>query len=154
MNTRIALGLIVVLFAAGCGGESKNDGSAAGGSADPATTGSVHSGGVGPVEVVDTAMFDAAMAAEGAGIFEAKCTACHKMEERYVGPALKGVTNRRTPEWIVNMILVPDKMVKEDPEAKKLLAEYIAPMTNQNLTESEANKILAYFLKYDRAGSE
>jgi mono/diheme cytochrome c family protein len=151
MSTRITLGLIVALFAVGCGGDSQDDGPSADGSAD---AGSVHSAGIGPVEEVDTAMFDAAMAAEGAGIFEAKCTACHKMEERYVGPPLKGVTNRRTPAWIVNMILAPDKMVQQDPEAKKLLAEYIAPMTNQNLTESEAKKVLAYFLEYDRGEPE
>jgi hypothetical protein len=36
-------------------------------------------------------------------------------------------------------------MVAENPIAKKLLAEYVAPMANQNLTEAEARLILEYF---------
>jgi cytochrome c len=56
-----------------------------------------------------------------------------------------GVTDRRTPEWIMNMILNPEVMVAENPIAKKLLAEYLSPMANQSLTESEARAILEYF---------
>ena len=43
------------------------------------------------------------------------------------------------------MILNPEEMVAKNPEAKKLLAEYLAPMANQNLTEKEARLILEYF---------
>ncbi|MGB5394947.1 MAG: c-type cytochrome, partial [Lutimonas sp.] len=71
--------------------------------------------------------------------------ACHKIEKRFVGPGLKGITEKRTPEWIMNMILVPEKMVAENEEAKKLLAEYLSPMANQSLTEEEARAILEYF---------
>jgi hypothetical protein len=45
----------------------------------------------------------------------------------------------------MNMILDPDKMVKENPAAKQLLAEYLSPMANQSLTETEARAILEYF---------
>ena len=48
--------------------------------------------------------------------------------------------------WVMNMILAPDKMVKEDPIAKKLLQEFNgSPMANQNLTEDEARAVLEYF---------
>ena len=67
------------------------------------------------------------------------------MEERYIGPALQDVTERRTPEWIMNMILNPEEMTKKDPIAKELLAEYLSPMANQSLEEEEARKILEYF---------
>ena len=36
-------------------------------------------------------------------------------------------------------------MVKENPAAKQLLAEYIAPMANQSLTQDEARAVLEYF---------
>ena len=67
------------------------------------------------------------------------------MSKRFVGPGLAGVTERRTPEWIMNMILNPEEMVEKNPIAKQLLAEYLSPMANQNLTEKEARLILEYF---------
>ncbi|MFO7674425.1 MAG: c-type cytochrome, partial [Lutibacter sp.] len=78
-------------------------------------------------------------------VLMAICSACHKISKRVVGPALAGITERRTPEWIMNMILNPEKMVVENAAAKKLLEEYLAPMANQNLTETEARVILEYF---------
>jgi DNA-directed RNA polymerase subunit F len=101
--------------------------------------------GIGKVTNVTLGEIDPTMVAEGEVIFKAKCTACHKISKRFVGPALKGVTERRTPEWIMNMILDPELMVKENGIAKQLLIEYSAPMANQNLTEEEARKILEYF---------
>jgi cytochrome c len=149
--------MFLILLTMGCGGDTQDENSSSKSSGSQAPAESVDlslSKGVGPIESVDLAELDPATAGDGAKVFEAKCTACHKMEERYVGPALKGVTQRRTPEWILNMVLNPDKMVMADPAAKKLLTEYIAPMTNQNLTEEEAKSILAYFLEYDKSPSE
>jgi len=105
--------------------------------------------GVGPVDHVDISKLDAARAMKGAELFPLKCSACHKMEERYIGPALSGVTKRRTPEWICNQILNPENMIQQDPTAKALLAQYIAPMANQHLTREEAESILAFFLQHD-----
>ena len=101
--------------------------------------------GVGTITSITLGEIDQTMVAEGETIFKAKCTACHKISKRFVGPGLKGVTERRTPEWIMNMILDPELMVKEDPIAKQLLIDYSAPMANQSLTEDEARKILEYF---------
>jgi mono/diheme cytochrome c family protein len=115
------------------------------------TTASTSDRGVGPVDHVDVASLDAARAMKGAELFTTKCSACHKMEERYIGPALTGVTKRRTPEWICNQILNPENMIQQDPTAKALLAEYIAPMANQHLTREEAESVLAYFLQHDDA---
>ena len=101
--------------------------------------------GVGPIKSVTLGEIDPKLAAEGEKIFKAKCTACHKISKRFVGPALKGVTKKQTPEWIMNMILNPEVMVKENATAKALLQEYSAPMANQNLTEDEARAVLEYF---------
>jgi len=101
--------------------------------------------GIGPITSITLGDIDASMAAEGKEVFKTKCSACHKMSKRFVGPGLAGVTERRTSEWIMNMILNPEEMVAKNPIAKKLLAEYMAPMANQSLTEDEARKILEYF---------
>jgi cytochrome c oxidase cbb3-type subunit III len=101
--------------------------------------------GVGPISKVELGEIDPAFVTKGKEIFVAKCSACHKVDKRFVGPAMRGVTQRRAPEWIMNMILDPDKMVKENQAAKDLLMEYISPMANQNLTEDEARMILEYF---------
>lgn len=74
--------------------------------------------GVGPIQEIELeSTIDEQMAQQGQEIFESYCTACHKVEERFIGPAVKEVTTRRSPEWIMNMILNPDGMVKEDPIA-------------------------------------
>lgn len=105
--------------------------------------------GVGKFTSVELAAIDPAKAKEGEAVFTQNCTACHKMDARFVGPALGGVTNRRSPEWILNMITDPERMVKEDPIAKALLKEYLAPMANQHITEENAYKILEYFRQHD-----
>lgn len=102
--------------------------------------------GIGPISSVSLGEIDVDLVAKGESEFKTKCTACHKISKRHIGPGLKGVTERRSPEWIMNMILNPEGMVQKDPIAKQLLVEYNgAPMANQNLTEDEARAILEYF---------
>lgn len=101
--------------------------------------------GVGPISSIELGDIDEALVEEGKELYKANCTACHKMGKRFVGPALQGVTERRTPEWIMNMILNPEGMVAEDPIAMELLAEYSSPMANQSLTEEDARAVLEFF---------
>lgn len=102
--------------------------------------------GVGPItEVTFADEIDAALAETGKAKFNAICTACHQAEQRMIGPALKGVYERRSPEWVMNMIINPDKMLKEDPIAQALLKEYNnAIMLNQNLSEEDARAVAEY----------
>lgn len=101
--------------------------------------------GVGPVETVTlTEEIDAELAANGEAIFQSKCLACHNFEQRLIGPALNGVTERRNPAWIINMIVNPLEMTQKDPIAKALLAEYGSQMVNMNVTEEDARAILEY----------
>lgn len=100
--------------------------------------------GVGPIKTLTLADIDENLVAKGQEVYKVKCTACHKISKRFVGPGLKGITERRTPEWIMNMILNPEVMVVENETAKQLLIEYSAPMANQSLTEEEARAILEY----------
>ena len=105
--------------------------------------------GVGPITSIDLKPIDPALVAKGQTIFDSKCAACHKFEERYVGPALAGVTERRAPEWIMNMMLNPTEMVQKNEAARALLAEYAVPMTFQNVSEEDAEAILTYFRSVD-----
>ncbi|MBW8198720.1 c-type cytochrome [Flagellimonas abyssi] len=102
--------------------------------------------GVGPITDLDfPEEINEEMAARGKAKFDAICVACHMIDQRMIGPALKGVYDRRSPEWVMNMILNPDGMLKEDPIAKALLKEYNnAIMLNQNLTEDEARGVAEY----------
>lgn len=102
--------------------------------------------GVGPITSVTwNDEIDTAMAAKGEEKYNAICTACHMAEQRMIGPALKGVYDRRSPEWVMNMILNPDGMLKEDPIAKALLKEHNnAIMLNQNLSEEDARAVAEY----------
>ncbi|HJN64302.1 MAG TPA: cytochrome c [Flavobacteriales bacterium] len=107
--------------------------------------------GVGPITELDiSSQINEAMAEEGKIIFNNLCSVCHKLNQRLIGPELTGVTKRRTPEWIMNMIMNPEQMVKENTAAKKLLIEYASPMTNQNLTENETRSILEYLRSNDK----
>lgn len=108
--------------------------------------------GIGPVKSMELpADINAEMAANGADIFKKMCSACHKMDKKFVGPSLADVTERRSPEWIMNMILNPEEMIKKDPIAKKLLIESnMAVMANQGLKEDEARAIVEYFRQYDK----
>ena len=89
---------------------------------------------------------DQAMANAGSELFKTNCTACHRTDKRFIGPKMQGILERRSPEWIMNMILDPQLMVEEDRCAKDLLVEFNgAAMSNQNLTVEQTRSLLEYF---------
>lgn len=111
--------------------------------------------GLGPIDELEfDEEVDADMAEAGKVIYEAKCTVCHKPTEKHIGPAPIGIFERRNPAWVINMILNPEEMIKDDPIAKELLAEYGSPMTNQNLTEEEARQVVEYFRTIEAPAAE
>lgn len=105
--------------------------------------------GIGPVKSITLGAVDKNLADKGKGIFDIKCVACHKFDSKLVGPPLKDVTKRRKPEWIMNMMLNPEQMTKENPTAKQLFGQYLTQMTFQNVTEDDARAILEYFRSLD-----
>lgn len=101
--------------------------------------------GIGPVKELKLGPVDKKLAGQGQQIFSSKCVACHSLDQQIIGPALRNVTKRRTPEFIMNMILNPTNMEKDDPVTKDLHKKYIAtPMTNQGFTQDEARSLLEY----------
>ncbi|MEZ4987272.1 MAG: cytochrome c [Saprospiraceae bacterium] len=143
-----------------CGGSDSNDASSSSGGGDPMsytkTEPPKEDDGKGVGAITSVALNDPLntdMVGSGKGIYEMKCAACHKLtDQRVVGPGWKGVTSKRKPEWIMNMILNVDVMLEEDPTAQKLLEECLTRMPNQNMTEKEARDILEFMYAND-AGS-
>jgi len=87
---------------------------------------------------------NAQMATAGQEIFDMKCTACHKYDERYVGPPLGHVADKRTPEYIMNMILDTETMIENDDTVKCLMQEFLMRMPNQSLDEKDARNVLEH----------
>ncbi len=102
--------------------------------------------GIGPIKSVDFgSSIDKDLASLGETTFKQKCTACHMPDRKLIGPAMSGLYERRSPEWVMNMLLNPTEMLKQDPIASALLKEYNnVMMLNQNLEESEARAIAEY----------
>ena len=105
--------------------------------------------GIGPIAVVELGEIDPQRVAGGQATFESLCSACHRFGERYVGPDLRGVTQRRAPEWIMNMVLNTNVMLFEDDTAYGLLAEYMTPMPQLPLTEEQVRDVLEFFRYQD-----
>jgi mono/diheme cytochrome c family protein len=101
--------------------------------------------GVGPVKELKLGPVDKKLASQGQQLFSTKCVACHSLDQQIIGPPLRNVTKRRTQEYIMNMILNPTNMEKEDPVTRDLHKKYIAtPMTDQGFTQDQARALLEY----------
>jgi len=110
----------------------------------------VHGTEIKPGEVEVKTPLNQQWVASGKGIYDMKCQGCHKLtDERLVGPGWKGVTQRREPHWIMNMITNVDMMLEKDPEAQKLLEQCLVRMPNQNLSRDEARTVLEFMRSND-----
>lgn len=93
---------------------------------------------------------NATMADGGEKVANVKCFSCHKpTEERLVGPGWKGVTERRTPVWMMNFLTNPEPMLDKDPELQAQLEICLVRMPNQNINDEEARNIFEYMRKID-----
>jgi hypothetical protein len=93
---------------------------------------------------------DATLANAGESIVKVKCTSCHKLgSDRLVGPGLKGVTERRTPVWLMNFITDPDPMIDQDPILQEQLELCLVRMPNQNIDDDEARSIVEFLRSND-----
>lgn len=155
-NTRIFFSLatmLMIFFFFACGGDTKE--SDTGQSEIKNTNESGLSdweleNGFGPVKKkLNLDPIDKTMATEGEKIFESKCATCHKLDERYTGPAQRNVLQRVTPEFFMNTVLNPDENLEKHPHSQKMLAEYMTKMTNQNVTLKDARALLEYFRVLD-----
>lgn len=146
-----SMGIAAMLLTSCGGGESQTASTDSSTPAAEAATPAADPQGIGEFKNVDLgAGIDASLADKGKAIVDMKCTACHQLnDKRLVGPGFQGVTNRRRPEWIMNMITNVDVMLDQDPQAQKLLEECLTRMPNQNITADDARGILEYMRKND-----
>ncbi|HRP17053.1 MAG TPA: cytochrome c [Ginsengibacter sp.] len=97
-----------------------------------------------------SAALNASMAESGEKVYDLKCASCHKLSaEMLVGPGWKGVTERHSPDWILNFMTNTDAMLDKDPKAQAMLEICMVRMPNQNLTHDDARAILEYMRKND-----
>jgi cytochrome c len=153
--THFVLSFLVLLLLSACGGKKNesdsfdiNAKSAVQKEEDKASTRiDLENKGVGPITEVNlAAAIDEELALAGKAYFEESCTICHKPDAVFIGPPPKGILKRRSPEWIMNMILNPNRMLRDDPLAKDLFMEFNGtPMNDQGMTEEQARAILEYF---------
>lgn len=90
------------------------------------------------------------MADAGKNIYESKCISCHKLSaQKMAAPGWKNMTNRHSPEWIMNFLTNTDEMLDKDPELRVQLEVFKVRMPDQNLTDEEARAVLEFMRKND-----
>lgn len=74
------------------------------------------------------------------------CVACHNFGggDGPTGPDLKGVTERRSKEWVHKWIADPPAMLATDPTAKEMAKKWPNPMPKLGLTAQEIDQIIEY----------
>lgn len=106
--------------------------------------------GIGKFTSVNLAPVNSGAAEKGEVLFSTQCASCHKSTtERLIGPGLKGITEKRTPEWILNMITNPEENLKKEPLGKALREEYKAVMPYMGTTDEEAKSVLEFLRQND-----
>lgn len=155
INLLLSSTIVIAFFSAAliitsCGGaEEKKDNSPVIES-QPKEQAEAHGTEIKPEDVTLTTPLNADWVAAGKGIYELKCQSCHKLtDERLVGPGWKGVTQKREPHWVMNMITNVEMMLEKDPEAQKLLEQCLVRMPNQNISKDESRQIVEFMRSND-----
>jgi len=80
-------------------------------------------------------------------LFRQQCMSCHSIDQNLVGPALKGVTERRDSAWIYQFIRNSQEMIQAgDPIAVELFNRFNkVPMpSHPNLSDEQIGSLLHY----------
>lgn len=89
-------------------------------------------------------------AAAGKTLFNAQCAACHKLDGKMTGPALRGVGDKYEKEWLYKWIRNSAELIKSgDDRANKIFNEYgQSPMTAfPQLSNEDIDNIIAYTME-------
>ncbi|TGE16246.1 cytochrome c3 family protein [Hymenobacter elongatus] len=89
---------------------------------------------------------DAAAIAAGDALFKGNCAQCHAINDKIVGPALAGITKRRSLAWLIPWIKNSSKVVASGDEyAVKIYNEYQKQqMPSFQLSDAEITSIISY----------
>ena len=83
----------------------------------------------------------------GKKLFNVNCAACHKLDKKSIGPALKGITEKRTNKWLQSWIKDNNALrASGDQDAVDLFKEYnsMPMMAYPQFSEQDINDILVY----------
>jgi mono/diheme cytochrome c family protein len=86
-------------------------------------------------------------AVAGKALFNANCAACHALDKKMTGPALRGVTGRHAKDWFYGWIANSSAMIKAgDADAVKLFNENNKSVMTAfpQLSKQDVDNILAY----------
>ena len=84
---------------------------------------------------------------EGEKLYQANCTACHQIDAKLIGPALRDVGDKYSEEWLIKWIKNSAEMIASgDPDAIAIYEEYNkSPMTAfPYFSDDDVRNILAY----------
>lgn len=85
--------------------------------------------------------------AAGKSIFNANCKTCHKLDQKYTGPALRGVTDRRSIDWAKSFIRNSGALIASgDAQANAIYKEYnnLAMPSHEFLSDTDLDNLLSY----------
>jgi len=101
------------------------------------------------------AICSAAWADQGKELFDKQCGGCHSIGGGDGGgPDLKGVTGKRTHEWLESVIIEPNKLTaNKDPIQAGLVKKYGFEMPNLGIGHEDALKIITYLSGADGGGA-
>ena len=94
-----------------------------------------------------TTIFGQADPVAGKALFNANCAACHKLDKKATGPALRGVAEKYDTEWLYKWIKNSQGLIKSgDSKAVALFAEYNKSVMTSfpALSNGDIDNILAY----------
>jgi len=92
-------------------------------------------------------------AANGKKIFKTNCASCHALDRKLIGPALAGVTERRSTEWLIKWIRNNQELRESgDADAIAIFEEYNGSVMTAfpNLSDGDIMDILAYTVEGDK----
>lgn len=93
---------------------------------------------------------------EGKTIFTSRCAACHNINKVLTGPALAGVDERRSMDWIISFVQSSQTLVKKgDKDAVALFEQFnkIPMPDHTDLTAENIKSVVAY-IKSEAKGPE
>ncbi|MBG8556439.1 cytochrome c3 family protein [Hymenobacter guriensis] len=98
---------------------------------------------------------DAAAIAAGDALFKGNCAQCHAVNEVVVGPALAGITKRRSLSWLIPWIKNSSKVVASgDDYAVKIFNQYQKQqMPSFQLSDAEITSIVSYITSQEGVNS-
>jgi len=93
---------------------------------------------------------------EGKALFTARCAACHNINKTLTGPALAGVDQRRSIDWIISFVQSSQSVIKKGDTAAVALFEKfnkIQMPDHADLSGDNIKNIVEYIKKESAAAA-